>query len=164
MARVRRLSRATYRGGDRSRIIATGNRSKAILWGRRAGTAALGNSDEGILIEAAFGNTIGGTTSTASNVISANEWGIRIDRADRDGQCHRGELHRYGLDRHYRSGQRDQWRHLQYQCIEQHRWRHERRPGKHDRLQRRRRRSCPVRDRRFDAFKQRLSNGQSGVC
>ena len=45
----------------------------------KSGTAELGNSNEGVLIEGAIGNTVGGTTSTALNVISANQWGIRID-------------------------------------------------------------------------------------
>jgi len=45
----------------------------------RADTADRGNSDEGILIEGAFSNTVGGTTAAAANVISANQWGIRLD-------------------------------------------------------------------------------------
>ncbi len=45
----------------------------------KSGTAELGNSNEGVLIEGAFGNTVGGTTSAARNVISANQWGIRLD-------------------------------------------------------------------------------------
>lgn len=43
------------------------------------GVADRGNSDEGVLIEGAFGNTVGGTTSGTGNVISANQWGIRLD-------------------------------------------------------------------------------------
>ncbi len=45
----------------------------------KSGTAELGNSGEGVLIEGAFGNTVGGTSSAARNVISANQWGIRLD-------------------------------------------------------------------------------------
>jgi hypothetical protein len=45
----------------------------------KSGAADLGNSNEGILIEGAFGNTVGGTTSAARNVISANQWGVRLD-------------------------------------------------------------------------------------
>ena len=45
----------------------------------KSGTADLGNSNQGVLIEGAFGNTIGGTTAAARNVISANQWGIQID-------------------------------------------------------------------------------------
>ncbi len=48
----------------------------------KSGTADRGNSNEGILIEGASGNTVGGTTAAARNVISANQWGIRIDGAD----------------------------------------------------------------------------------
>jgi hypothetical protein len=47
----------------------------------KAGTADRGNSNEGVLIEGASGNTVGGRTSGARNVISANQWGIRIDQA-----------------------------------------------------------------------------------
>ncbi len=45
----------------------------------KSGSADLGNSNEGIRIEGAYGNTVGGTTSAAGNVISANQWGIRLD-------------------------------------------------------------------------------------
>src|SRR5262249_35350005 len=38
-----------------------------------------GNSYEGILIHNSGGNTVGGTSSAARNVISANLWGIRLD-------------------------------------------------------------------------------------
>jgi len=47
----------------------------------QTGTADRGNSAEGVLIEGAAGNTVGGTVSAASNVISTNHWGIRIDGA-----------------------------------------------------------------------------------
>jgi Calx-beta domain len=45
----------------------------------KSGTADRGNSHEGILIQNSGGNTLGGTTSAARNVISANLWGIRLD-------------------------------------------------------------------------------------
>jgi hypothetical protein len=45
----------------------------------KSGTADRGNSNEGILIEGGYGNTVGGTTAATRNVISANQWGIRID-------------------------------------------------------------------------------------
>jgi hypothetical protein len=45
----------------------------------KSGTAPLGNSNQGILLEGAADNTIGGTTAAARNVISANQWGIQID-------------------------------------------------------------------------------------
>ena len=75
---------------------------------------------------------------------------------DGDRQRRRGEYHWHGLDRHYRSGQRDQRRHLQHQCVEQHGRRHGRQPGQHDRVQRGRRGSRRVGDRRFDSVEQRL--------
>ena len=56
----------------------------------KSGTAALGNSDEGVLIEEAFGNTVGGTTSAARNVISANLWGIRLDGSTATGNLIEG--------------------------------------------------------------------------
>jgi hypothetical protein len=49
------------------------------------GTEDRGNADEGVLIEGAFDNTVGGTTANATNVISANEWGIRIDGVSATG-------------------------------------------------------------------------------
>jgi hypothetical protein len=39
----------------------------------------LPNSQEGVLIDLGAGNTVGGTTSAARNVISANHWGVRIN-------------------------------------------------------------------------------------
>ncbi|MFI5457958.1 MAG: beta strand repeat-containing protein, partial [Isosphaerales bacterium] len=45
----------------------------------KSGTADRGNSNEGVLIEGASGNTVGGTVSGAGNVISTNHWGIRLD-------------------------------------------------------------------------------------
>jgi hypothetical protein len=46
----------------------------------KTGSIALPNAQQGILIDGgAWDNTIGGTTSTNKNVISANHWGIEID-------------------------------------------------------------------------------------
>jgi Calx-beta domain len=42
------------------------------------GALALGNSQEGVEIDAVPGNTIGGSSSGAGNVISANHWGLVI--------------------------------------------------------------------------------------
>ncbi len=58
---------------------ATGN---AVL-GNDIGTDAtgmlsLGNSQQGVLIQGAPGNTIGGGTAPARNVISGNHWGVTI--------------------------------------------------------------------------------------
>jgi CSLREA domain-containing protein len=57
-----------------------------------AGTADRGNSHEGVLIENAAGNTVGGTTSAATNVISANLWGIRLDGSTAMGNLVEGNL------------------------------------------------------------------------
>ena len=56
----------------------------------KSGTADGGNADEGVLIEGAFGNAIGGTTSAALNVISANQWGIRLDGSTATGNLIEG--------------------------------------------------------------------------
>jgi hypothetical protein len=46
----------------------------------KGGAIALSNAQQGILIDqGAWDNTIGGTTSTSRNLISANHWGIEID-------------------------------------------------------------------------------------
>jgi len=58
----------------------------------KAGTADRGNSQEGVLIEGAFGNTVGGTTNAAANVISANQWGIRLDGPTATGNLIEGNL------------------------------------------------------------------------
>src|SRR5262249_25899052 len=60
----------------------TGNLIEGNLIGTdKSGTADRGNSAQGILIEGATGNTVGGTTPVARNVVSANHWGIQIDGA-----------------------------------------------------------------------------------
>ncbi|HKI17260.1 MAG TPA: Calx-beta domain-containing protein, partial [Isosphaeraceae bacterium] len=56
----------------------------------KTGTEDRGNSDEGVLIEGAFGNTVGGVTATARNVISANQWGLRIDGLSASGNSIEG--------------------------------------------------------------------------
>ena len=83
-----------------------------------AGTADRGNANEGILIEGASDNTVGGTTAAARNVISANQWGIRDRRRHGDGQYRRRELHRHRPDRDAAPGQRDRRHHLQHQRVE----------------------------------------------
>ncbi|MGO9469386.1 MAG: beta strand repeat-containing protein, partial [Isosphaeraceae bacterium] len=58
----------------------TGNVVAGNLIGTNVtGTLPLGNRVDGILIEGAAGNTVGGTTAAARNVISANQWGIQLD-------------------------------------------------------------------------------------
>jgi titin len=44
----------------------------------RSGTFALSNAQQGVLIQGAAGNTVGGTTAAARNVISANYVGVLI--------------------------------------------------------------------------------------
>ena len=57
----------------------TGNTIQGNFIGTdKAGTLALSNAQSGILIVAAPGNTVGGTSATARNLISANHWGVTI--------------------------------------------------------------------------------------
>lgn len=55
------------------------------------GSAALGNSD-GVAIEDGVGNTIGGTSVAARNVISANGGGVTINGADASGNLVAGNF------------------------------------------------------------------------
>ena len=65
---------------------ATGNLVEGNYIGTdKSGAADRGNANEGVLIEAASGNTVGGTTAAARNVISANQWGIRLDGSSANG-------------------------------------------------------------------------------
>jgi hypothetical protein len=71
----------------------TGNLVEGNLIGTdRSGSYDRGNSDEGVLIEGSPGNTIGGTTGAARNLISANLWGVRIDGATATGNLLAGNL------------------------------------------------------------------------
>ena len=70
-----------------------------------AGTAALANGGDGVLIGGASGNTIGGTVAGARNIISGNRTdGVEIT-ARHDRQHGRRQLHRHRRDRHRRPGQ-----------------------------------------------------------
>ena len=61
---------------------ATGNLIEGNFIGTdQAGTLPLGNSQSGVLIESSPSNTVGGTSATARNVISANNWGVTITGA-----------------------------------------------------------------------------------
>jgi len=61
-------------------IQAAGNLLDGNLIGSdNTGKNDLGNKNEGVLIEGAYNNTIGGTTAAALNLISANHWGVRLD-------------------------------------------------------------------------------------
>ncbi len=62
-------------GATSTQNLVTGN----FIGIDKSGAEDRGNSNEGILIEGAFGNSVGGTTAAAGNVISANQWGIRVD-------------------------------------------------------------------------------------
>ncbi len=70
---------------------ATGNLVEGNLIGTdKSGTLALPNSQQGILIEGAPNNTVGGTTAAARNVISANLWGIQLDGSTATGDLVEG--------------------------------------------------------------------------
>ncbi len=58
----------------------------------KAGTADRGNANQGVLIDGASGNTIGGTTAAARNVISANQWGIQLDGPNATGNLIEGNF------------------------------------------------------------------------
>ena len=72
-------------GSTSTRNLIEGN----LIGTDKSGTADRGNSNEGVLIEGASGNTVGGTTSAALNVISANQWGIRLDGSTSTGNADR---------------------------------------------------------------------------
>jgi titin len=58
---------------------ATGNLVAGNFIGTNAaGTAAIGNTGDGLLIQDASGNTVGGTTAAARNVISGNQRGVQL--------------------------------------------------------------------------------------
>ncbi len=59
---------------------ATGNLLQGNFIGSdKTGSHDLGNKDQGILIQGASDTTIGGTTSAAMNLISANHWAVQLD-------------------------------------------------------------------------------------
>ena len=63
-----------------------------------SGLNPLPNSQEGVSIIDASRNTIGGTTATARNVISANHWGIVLDGSTATGNIVEGNLIGTGAD------------------------------------------------------------------
>jgi hypothetical protein len=85
-------------GGDGVQIIggllATGNEVLGNFIGTNAtGNAALGNSGEGVEISQAEGNTIGGTTAAARNIISGNVGdGVVIFGSDATGNKVQGNF------------------------------------------------------------------------
>ena len=56
----------------------------------KTGFADLGNKNQGVLIEGAVDNTIGGTQATSRNLISANHWGVQLDGASATGNVIEG--------------------------------------------------------------------------
>jgi hypothetical protein len=79
-------------------VILTAGASGNLLAGNRvgtdvAGTAALGNSHSGILLDAAAGNTIGGTAAGSANVISGNGLnGVTLESSATSGNLVLGNL------------------------------------------------------------------------
>ena len=70
---------------------ATGNLLEGNFIGSdKTGFKDLGNKNEGVLIEGAVNNTIGGTQATSRNLISANHWGVRLDGASATGNVIEG--------------------------------------------------------------------------
>jgi hypothetical protein len=61
---------------------ATGNTVEGNFIGAdKGGKLPVGNSESGVLIQSSPGNTVGGTTAAAENLISANNWGVTITGA-----------------------------------------------------------------------------------
>ena len=56
----------------------------------KTGFEDLGNKNQGVLIEGAVDNTIGGTQATSRNLISANHWGVQLDGASATGNVIEG--------------------------------------------------------------------------
>ena len=78
-------------------IVTAGNTLQGNYIGLSAsGTAAIGNKNEGIRITNAANNIIGGAAAGAGNVISANDRGIKVDKAASNGTLIRGN--RIGTD------------------------------------------------------------------
>ena len=75
-------------GATASQNLIVGN----LIGTDKTGLHALPNAQEGVPILSAPGNTIGGTTPAARNLISANHWGVRIDGASRRQNLVEGNL------------------------------------------------------------------------
>ena len=85
-------------GATSTRNLVEGN----LIGTDKTGLYAIPNAQEGVAILGATGNTIGGTTAAALNLISANNWGVRLDgSATAHGQPGRGQPDRH---RHHRQG------------------------------------------------------------
>ena len=68
-------------GATSTRNLVEGN----LIGTDKTGLYAIPNAQEGVAILGATGNTIGGTTAAAQNLISANHWGVRLDGRLGDG-------------------------------------------------------------------------------
>ena len=82
-------------GATSTRNLVQGN----LIGSDKTGLYPIPNAHEGVEVDGAFGNTIGGTTAAAQNLISANHWGVRLDGAGRHsnlvaGQPDRARHHR----------------------------------------------------------------------
>jgi hypothetical protein len=75
-------------GASASGNLVAGN----LIGSDKSGLHALANAQEGVLIDFASGNTIGGTTAAARNLISANHWGLRIQGAGASSNVVEGNL------------------------------------------------------------------------
>src|SRR5271157_3506666 len=62
-------------GATSTRNLVEGN----LIGTDKTGLYAIPNAQEGVAILGATGNTIGGTTAAALNLISGNNWGVRLD-------------------------------------------------------------------------------------
>ena len=81
-------------GSNATRTVISGN----IIGLDPTGTYALGNDVDGLLLENAPGNTIGGTTAVQGNTISGNDQGIVIDGFGSTGNIVEGNRIGTGLD------------------------------------------------------------------
>ena len=62
-------------GATSTRNLVEGN----LIGTDKTGLYAIPNAQEGVAVLGATGNTIGGTTAAALNLISGNHWGVRLD-------------------------------------------------------------------------------------
>ena len=111
--------------GNQQGIVITGaTASQNLIVGNLIGTDKTGlharsNAEEGVAILSAQGNTIGGTTPAAQNLISANNWGVRLDGTVTTKTWSR-ETSSAPTSPASASGKRNQRRHHHHQCVEQH--------------------------------------------
>ena len=75
-------------GATSTRNLVEGN----LIGTDKTGLYAIPNAQEGVAILGATGNTIGGTTAAALNLISANNWGVRLDGSSATANLVEGNL------------------------------------------------------------------------